>query len=173
MIRLFTVSSALALAAASPTIAQQADPAAPTAAPAPTEAPAELDAPMSAQPAEPATPATPATPADPATGTSATPATPATPAEPAAPAADARAATVAQLVETEFPSYDADKSGDLNQGEFAKWVLALHEKAEQAQAATAMDEKAKVTWTKNAFATADVDKSKKISKAELQTFLLG
>lgn len=172
MIRLFTVSSAIALAAASPAIAQETGPMttptaptetpAPTAAPAPTEAPSELDAPTSTQPA----PADPAIAAQPAPMAEPAPAT-------AAPAADARAATVATIVETEFPTYDADKSGDLNQPEFSKWVLALHAKAEASQAATAMDEKAKVTWAKNAFATADVDKSKKVSKAELNTFLLG
>lgn len=169
MTRLFAISSAIALAVAAPAIAQQTGPAATPApeAPAPTEAPDSIDAPDASQPApvdEPTTAGQPAPATQPA---------PAAEATPAAPSVDARAAHVAKLVDTEFPSYDADKSGDLNQPEFAKWVLALHTKAEQAQAATKMDDKAKVTWAKNAFATADVDKSKKISKAELNSFLLG
>jgi hypothetical protein len=164
MKRLFALSSIVALATAVPAIAQQVDPVASPpapAAPAPTEAPADLDAPEATQ----------AAPVDAAAAT--TQPTPAAPTAEAAPAADARAASIAKLVEAEFPSYDADKTGDLNQAEFSKWVLALHAKAEEAQAATAMDEKAKATWAKNAFATADADKSKKISKTELQTFLLG
>lgn len=166
MTRLFALSSAIALAAAAPAMAQQTGPAAMPApeAPAPTEAPDSIDAPDASQPAPVAPVDEPTTAGQPA---------PAAEATPAAPAADARTSHIAKLVEAEFPSYDADKSGDLNQPEFAKWVLALHAKAEQAQAATKMDDKAKATWAKNAFATADVDKSKKISKAELNSFLLG
>lgn len=153
MFRLITLSSALALSAAAPSFAQISDPMAAPASPAAPSASMTTDMPMPPETSEP----------------TAQPEATVAP----APAADAKAATVTQLIETEFPSYDADKSGDLNQGEFSKWVLALHSKAEQAQAATAMDAKAKATWAKNAFVTADADKSKKISKTELNAFLMG
>ena len=92
----------------------------------------------------------------------------------AAPVSEAgREATVAKLVETEFPSYDADKNGDLNQKEFGAWVLALHSKAEETGGTAKKDETAKAKWAKDAFATADADKNKKISKAEVSKFLLG
>lgn len=155
MTRLFTISSALALAVAAPAVAQQADP---------MSTPPAPDAPMATEMPAPVDPVTePAPAAEPA---------PSAPVADAAPV-DARVATVTQLVETEFPTYDADKNGDLTQPEFTKWVLALHSKAEEAKAAAKMDEPAKAKWAKNAFATADVDKSKKVSKAELTTFLLG
>ena len=151
MFRLITLSSALALSAAAPSFAQVSDP---MAAPTTPDAPMAADMPM------------------PSTQADAMP----TPIQPEAPVSaasvDAKAATVTQLIEIEFPSYDVDKSGDLNQSEFSKWVLALHSKAEQAQAATAMDTKAKMTWAKNAFATADADKSKKVTKVELNAFLM-
>jgi hypothetical protein len=147
MYRLLTLSSAIALAASAPAIAQQADPMA---------APPAPDAPMTTEAPAPAEPMT----------------QPATVAEPAP--ADAKAAAVATLVETEFPNYDTDKNGDLTQPEFTNWVLALHSKAEEAGAtAKKLDAAAKAKWAKDAFATADADKSKKISKAEMSSFLLG
>lgn len=157
MFRLITLSSALALSAAAPSFAQTSDPMAAPTSPTAPGAPMTTDMPM--PPPEASAPMT-------------QPEAMVAPA-PAATAADAKAATVAQIIETEFPNYDADKSGDLNQGEFSKWVLALHSKAEQAQAATAMGTKARAIWAKNAFATADADKSKKISKVELKAFLMG
>lgn len=93
------------------------------------------------------------------------PATAAAPAEP-------RTTTVAKIVDTEFPAYDANKNGDLEQPEFTKWVLALHGASTDANA-KAMDEAAKLKWAGGAFAAADADKSKKISKAEMNKFLLG
>lgn len=131
MLRILTASSLLALAA-TPALAQQAEPI-----------------------------------ANPEPGTAAQPAEPATA---AAPDALPKEVTVAKLVDTEFPTYDANKNGDLDQPEFTKWVLALHEAggtAKQADAAT------KAKWAKDAFAAADSDKSKKISKTEMNKFLLG
>lgn len=148
MLRILTASSLLALAA-TPALAQQADPMAPQ----PTAEAAT------------ATEAAPAPLAEPAPMTEAAPA-----AEPATPAAEPKEVTVAKLVDAEFPAYDANKNGDLDQPEFAKWILALHEAggtAKQADAAT------KDKWAKDAFAAADADKSKKISKAEMNKFLLG
>lgn len=51
--------------------------------------------------------------------------------------------------------------------------MVLHTKAEAAQATTKLDATAKAKWAKDAFATADVDKSKKISKVEMSNFLMG
>lgn len=159
MLRILTASSILALAAV-PAIAQQADPMAQPSAP---EAPATTTTPSPA-PADTATPApAPADPAAPA---------PAAEAAPVAPAAETKETTVAKLIDAEFPTYDADSNGDLNQAEFSKWVLALHSASGDPKAA-AMDAKAKAKWAKDAFASADGDKNKKISKAEVNTFLLG
>jgi hypothetical protein len=151
MLRILTASSLLALAA-TPALAQQAEPLATPPAP-------------ETEIADPATPSAPATP-----DAAAIPATPAAPAAPATPAAEPKEVTVAKLVDTEFPTYDANKNGDLDQPEFTKWVLALHEAggtAKQADAAT------KAKWAKDAFAAADADKSQKISKLEMNKFLLG
>jgi hypothetical protein len=155
MLRILTASSMLALAAM-PAIAQQADP---MATPPAAEAPAAPEAATTPAPVAPA-----AEPAAPATAE----ATQAAPTDEAA-----REATVAKLVETEFPSYDTDKNGDLSQAEFGTWVLALHAKAEEAGGTAKKDEAAKAKWAKDAFATADADKNKKISKAEVSKFLLG
>jgi Ca2+-binding EF-hand superfamily protein len=76
-------------------------------------------------------------------------------------------------VETEFPTYDADKNGELSQSEFSTWVLALHSKAEETGSAAKKDEAAKAKWAKDAFASADADKNKKVSKTEISKFLLG
>lgn len=145
MLRILTASSILALAAV-PAIAQQAEP---LAVPPAAEAPITTDAPLTTEqspaPIEPA-----AAPA---------------PAEP-------RSITVAKIIETEFPAYDANKNGDLDQPEFTKWVLALHGASTDANA-KAMDDAAKLNWANGAFASADADKSKKISKAEMSKFLLG
>jgi hypothetical protein len=127
--------------------------------------------PNAATPATPAVPATPAQPAD--DGMSATPAVPATPATPAAPttSAEPRAVTVQRLVDAEFPTYDANTNGNLESDEFSKWVLALYDRSGDANAPK--DEAAKAKWAKAAFASADTDKNKSISKAEMNTFLVG
>lgn len=158
MSRLFNITSVLALAVAAPAVAQQADPMAqPPIADAPVAAPSET-MPTPAEPsAQPVTPAPVATPA------------------PAAPeAALTQETQVTALVETEFPSYDADKTGELSQPEFTKWVMALQAKASEVDVnAKKMDGAAKAKWAKAAFASADTDKSKKISKVEMGKFLLG
>ena len=156
MLRILTASSILALAAL-PASAQQTDPMAtsPTA-----DAPATPETTMGPEQTTP----------DAALQQS----TPVAPTAEAAPlSAAGREATVAKLVETEFPSYDADKNGDLNQKEFGTWVLALHSKAEETGGTAKKDETAKAKWAKDACATADADKNKKISKAEVSKFLLG
>jgi hypothetical protein len=107
--------------------------------------------------------------AEPMTETTTQPAPSAQPA-PAAPAAEPREVTVAKLVDAEFPTYDADKSGELEEPEFSKWLLALHAAGGTAKA---MDEATKAKWAKDGFAAADTDKSQKISKAEMNKFLAG
>ncbi len=177
MLKILTASSALALAFAMPATAADS-----SAAPAAPQTVKAKPAATPAQPAEPATPAKPATPAEPGTAAAepAAPATPAAPAQaatPANPAADpARVAQVEKLVSAEFGNYDADKNGELSETEFASWVITLRDKAESAAAnanAPKLDVAAKTQWAKQAFAQADADKSTKVSKTEMSTFLLG
>jgi hypothetical protein len=152
MIRLLAATSALALAAV-PALAQQTDPAGsmgPDAATTGQQQSAQQQ-PMQSEPAP-------------------------APAEPAAqPAPEDKATQAAKLVEAEFPTYDADGNGELSQAEFSKWMLALHAKAEADGAAGAKAKTAaeKDSWAKQAFLAADKDKSKKVSKTELATFLQG
>ena len=87
--------------------------------------------------------------------------------------ASIRTAYIGRLVDAGFPAYDIDKSGGLTAPEFAQWVLALYAKAEDANVATRMDGKAKAVYAKNAFATADTDNSKIVSKTEIYSFLIG
>lgn len=171
MLRILTATSLLALAS-TPALAQS-DMGANMQPTAPTEQ-------VSAQPATPATPATPAEPItdmDPMDSTSTTPATPAAPAidssssAVAAPAAEPRTVTVQKLVDAEFPAYDANKNGNLEQAEFGNWVLALY--AASGDAAAPKDPAAKAKWSKAAFATADTDKNKAVTKAEMNVFLVG
>ena len=83
-------------------------------------------------------------------------------------ATDGQGAKVAAIVSTEFPTYDADKSGDLNATEFASWMDALKKASDPSFDATKPDSKA---WVDQAFAAADADKSKAVSQAELTSFL--
>ena len=168
MLRILTATSLLALAS-TPALAQ-IDMSANTQPTAPTEQ-------VSAQPATPATPAEPITDMGPMDSTSTTPATPAAPAMDssnsalAAPAAEPRTVTVQKLVDAEFPAYDANKNGNLEQTEFGNWVLALY--AASGDAAAPKDPAAKAKWSKAAFATADTDKNKAVTKAEMNVFLVG
>jgi hypothetical protein len=146
MIRVLLCSTALILAA--PAIAQ-------------TAAPAQQD-PAAALP-EPAAPqsATPAAPADPAAPAEAQGATPANPAN-----------SVAAIVDSEFPAYDANKDGQLDQAEFGKWMVAL--KDQEMKATGKSLPPAEVTaWANGAFTSADADKSTAVSKTELVTYLSG
>ncbi len=96
-------------------------------------------------------------------------------AEPAPVAAEpSREVQVKQVVETNFSTYDTDQSGDLNAKEFGSWLSVLREKSANAKgAADDMPAAKKQAWLKEAFIKADADQSKKISKAELETFLMG
>jgi hypothetical protein len=96
-------------------------------------------------------------------------------AAPAAPA-DATAAAepkaggdqVASVVEQEFPSYDKDGDGKLSQAEFAAWMVTLKTASDPS---TKADAPATKTWVNAAFAQADTDKSKSLTKTELTGFL--
>lgn len=93
----------------------------------------------------------------------------AAPAESAQPqAAAAQPTTVADVVTTEFPTYDKNGDGSLSAAEFGAWMVALKTASDPSTKATAPATK---TWVTQAFAQADGDKNKKISKGELTTFL--
>ena len=91
------------------------------------------------------------------------------------PAADSGAMTAAPaaapsdpkaIIATEFPTYDKDGSGSLNKGEFDSWLTALKDKS-----GTPMKPAEKTSWLKGAFTTADKDKDKAVSLAELTDYL--
>jgi hypothetical protein len=105
-----------------------------------------------------------------AAASTATPAASATPAANAtATAQPATSATqIAQVVNTEFPSYDKDANGGLNKAEFASWMVALKTASDPATKAT---DPATQTWVGNAFTQADKDKSAALTKDEVTAFL--
>lgn len=75
---------------------------------------------------------------------------------------------IAQVVEAEFSTYDKDGNGTLNTAEFGAWMVALRSATD---ASATADSKSMKAWTKSAFAQADADKSKSITKTELTGFL--
>ncbi len=75
---------------------------------------------------------------------------------------------IAQIVEAEFPKYDKDGKGQLTESQFGEWMVALRSASEPGASADKPEVKA---WVKQAFAQADKDKSKAVSKAELTSFL--
>ena len=87
----------------------------------------------------------------------------------AAPSSAAATPTqIAQIVEQEFPTYDGDKDGDLNEAEFGAWMKKLRAATDP----SADVESAEVTsWIGQAFASADGDKSGGVNKTELTGFL--
>ena len=131
-------------------------------------------APTTAVPAAPA-PAAPAAadaapvPADPAAPAASAQAAAPAPADPAVAAASPAPAPggVADVVNAEFGTYDKNANGTLSRAEFGTWMFALKQKADPAS----KDDAANKAWTAQAFAQADTDKSKSISKDELTNFL--
>ena len=79
-----------------------------------------------------------------------------------------KADQIAQVVSTEFPSYDKDSSGSLNETEFSSWMVALKTASDPT---TKAESAATKTWVNQAFATADTDKNKSLSKTEVTGFL--
>lgn len=126
--------------------------------------------PKTATPSTPTTPQ-PTAPAAPVTTTDAT--VPVANAQPSAPVAAEPAAApnpgaqIADVVGKEFPSYDKNGDGKLNKAEFGSWMFALR----KASDASLKDDAANKTYVAGAFATADTDKSKSVSKDELTNYL--
>lgn len=107
-------------------------------------------------------------PAQPSAAMPAQPST-ATPAQ-STPAQSTPAASVASIVDSEFPAYDANGDGQLDQSEFSRWMLAL--KNQEMKATGQQLPADQVTaWANGAFSTADADKSLMVSKPELITYL--
>jgi Ca2+-binding EF-hand superfamily protein len=80
--------------------------------------------------------------------------------------------SVASIVDSEFPAYDANSDSQLDKAEFSRWMIALknQEMKSSGQKLAAIDVTA---WADGAFTTADTDKSGAVSKAELITYLSG
>ena len=143
---------------------------APQTAPAPTAAvpatptpPTTADSQPQAMPTTPTSPAANAQAANPAPAAPATAAAAPTPASPAA----APGAQVADVVNSEFGTYDKNNDGKLTKTEFGAWMTALRTKADP----SLKDDAANKAWVAQAFTQADTDKSKTISKDELTNFL--
>ena len=132
-------------------------------------------APQTTQPSQPTTDQTaPATQPDQSTTAPTDSAAPVAPAA-AAPAQDAvasaqptPAAQVSDVVGKEFAGYDKNGDGTLSAKEFDAWMVALKTASDPATKATSPATK---TWLTQAFAQADKDKNRKVSKAELTGFL--
>lgn len=75
---------------------------------------------------------------------------------------------VAQVVDTEFPTYDKNGDGKLSATEFGGWMVALKSKTDPTTNSTAPETK---KWVSAAFAQADADKNKSLTKTELTSFL--
>lgn len=92
--------------------------------------------------------------------------------QPANQAQQSSSVDVAAVVDSEFPTYDADKSGELNQAEFSTWMTTL-KKAEIATTGQKLADNEITTWAGAAFTVADKDKSTNVSKTELVSYLGG
>lgn len=75
---------------------------------------------------------------------------------------------VATVVQTEFPTYDANKDGKLEKTEFASWMVKLKQASDPKASATSAETK---SWINAAFAQADKDKDKSVTQPELVGFL--
>ncbi|HEX7875249.1 MAG TPA: EF-hand domain-containing protein [Sphingobium sp.] len=100
-------------------------------------------------------------------------AAPATAQDAAAPSAGSAQETtdsVASIVNSEFPAYDANNDDQLDKPEFERWMVALKQQEMKTTGKTLAP--AEITaWADGAFATADADKSISVSKPELITYL--
>lgn len=75
---------------------------------------------------------------------------------------------VAQVVDTEFPTYDRNGDGKLSAAEFSGWMVALKTKTDPSTKPDAPETK---KWVSAAFTQADSDKNKSLTKAEVTSFL--
>jgi hypothetical protein len=144
------VSISIAALAASSAFAQVADPAASSASPstaAPSAAqPGAVDPAASAQPGS--------TAADPAASTG------------------AAASPVAAVIDSQFPTYDKDKSGTLSGPEFKQWIADLKAQEMTSEGKPADPAVAK-QYAATAWKAADKNKDGTVSKDELTAFLSG
>jgi hypothetical protein len=144
------VSISIAALAASSAFAQVVDPAASSASP-------STAAPSAAQPGavDPAAPAQPgSTAADPAASTG------------------AAASPVAAVIDSQFPTYDKDKSGTLSGPEFKQWIADLKAQEMTSEGKPADPAVAK-QYAATAWKAADKNKDGTVSKDELTAFLSG
>lgn len=119
--------------------------------------------PITTASAQTTTPA-PATTATPPVADKMSPAPEAMAAQPAPDTSTAPSKTaIADKIAVDFPTYDAGKKGMLTKREFNKWMSDLRATAGQ----PAPDAK----WLAGAFVQTDTNSDKKISSAELTTFL--
>jgi len=75
---------------------------------------------------------------------------------------------VAEVVNTEFPTYDKNGDGKLSAAEFSGWMVALKSKTDPTTKPDAPETK---KWVSAAFAQADTDKNKSLTKTEVTSFL--
>ncbi len=151
-----------AAAVSFPALAQTTDPMADPTAPPTTTDPAPM--PDSATPPMEPVPDSTMPPAEPVPDASAPPAA----TEPAPSSASATPTQIAQIVDQEFPTYDADGDGNLNEGEFSAWMKKLRTATDPSVDPESADVK---SWIDQAFAAADADKSGGVDKTELTGFL--
>jgi hypothetical protein len=83
-------------------------------------------------------------------------------------ASGATGAQASNIIDAEFPTYDKDSSGTLNNAEFSEWMVKLKTASDPS---TQADSAATRSWVAAAFAQADADRSSSLTKAELATFL--
>ena len=79
---------------------------------------------------------------------------------------------VANIVNSEFPAYDANNDGQLDKAEFSRWMVALKDQ-EMKTTGQALSPDKVTAWADGAFTTADTDKSASVSKPELISYLSG
>jgi hypothetical protein len=129
------------------------------------------DTPTPTTPADPVTTQqTPASPVEPGTAVQApAPTSPQAATTPPAPqGSTAPQGEVAQIIDREFGAYDKDRDGRLSQVEFAAWMVALKTASDPATQADSAETK---RWLGAAFAQADADKNRGVTKVELTGFL--
>ncbi|WNO54649.1 hypothetical protein [Stakelama saccharophila] len=77
---------------------------------------------------------------------------------------------VGAMIDSQFGTYDADGSGDLNAAEFNNWMASLRSTSEPGFDPSAASSQ---QWMTQAYAQADADHDGGVSKTELTTFLAG
>jgi hypothetical protein len=129
---------------------------------------AAVSFPALAQSTPPADPASPPTASEPAPAPAPETSAPAATSQPAPSGTAASPTQIAQIVDQEFPTYDGDKNGDLNEAEFGAWMKKLRAATDPSADVESAEVK---TWIGQAFASADGDKSGAVNKTELTGFL--